>query len=300
VDWAVDFSAELHTVLVRKMKSILEGGEDYPYLSESCRERLGEIRNLARNSGILDSLVTRLSELRYAVFPWLGTRQLYTLHYLLLKNGIKSRLPGRTSVYLEAEFHAGADGAARLNEAFMRILDTETLDDLPLPDKIQIENKYNEYIPQSLLRKQFINDFLDLDGTKAALGSILRGRGRPNEKCAAAWGLDTPAVSAPDKGKIKGKGQCLRTRRKRALGGLYAQFSAVLAARYAQTRYCPLEQRLMGHGGRLRARPSFSLPEEYASALERTIKVHISSVGKSKDHLGDDHSDGGRRRRRAA
>ncbi len=179
VDWAVDFSAELHTVLVRKMKSILEGGEDYPYLSESCRERLGEIRNLARNSGILDSLVTRLSELRYAVFPWLGTRQLYTLHYLLLKNGIKSRLPGRTSVYLEAEFHAGADGAARLNEAFMRILDTETLDDLPLPDKIQIENKYNEYIPQSLLRKQFINDFLDLDGTKAALRQYFAREGSP-------------------------------------------------------------------------------------------------------------------------
>ena len=38
VDWDVDFSAELHTVLVRKMRSILESDEAFAYLSESCRE----------------------------------------------------------------------------------------------------------------------------------------------------------------------------------------------------------------------------------------------------------------------
>jgi ATP-dependent Lhr-like helicase len=169
VDWDVDFSAELHAVLVQKMRSILAGSEIYPYLSENCAERLGEIRYLARNSGILDNLATRLSEIRYAVFPWMGTRQLYTLHYLLLKYGVKNKIPWRTSVYLEAEFRPGDDGMALLDEAFRRRLDTDTLAGLPLPEKIQLQNKYNEFIPTSLLKKQFINDFLDLEGTKAIL-----------------------------------------------------------------------------------------------------------------------------------
>jgi ATP-dependent Lhr-like helicase len=169
VDWNVDFTAELHTVLVQKMRSIMDGADTYQYLSESCRERLGEIRYLAKNSGILTDLVTKLSDIRYAIFPWMGTRQLYTLHYLLLKYGIRNKILWRTSVYIEAEFQTNTDAIGKLNEAFMKVLNTHTLTDLPLPEKIQIENKYNEYVPLSLLRKQFIYDFLDLDGLKEVL-----------------------------------------------------------------------------------------------------------------------------------
>jgi ATP-dependent Lhr-like helicase len=169
VDWDVDFKAELHTVLVRKMRSILDSSESFPYLSESCRERLGEIRFLAKNSGILNNLVTRLSENKYAIFPWMGTRQLYTLHYLLLKNGLRSRILWRTCVYIEVEFRTGSDALGLLSRAFNEILNTNDLSGLPLPENIQIDSKYNEYVPSSLLKKQFINDFLDLEGLKAIL-----------------------------------------------------------------------------------------------------------------------------------
>ena len=63
VDWDVDFESELHTVLVRTMRDVLRNGEHYPYLSESCAERLREIRYLALGSGIADHLVTPLSDL---------------------------------------------------------------------------------------------------------------------------------------------------------------------------------------------------------------------------------------------
>jgi len=42
--------------------------------------------------------------------------------------------------------------------------------ELPLPEKIQIDGKYNEFIPFHLLRKQFIEDYLDFEGLKEALG----------------------------------------------------------------------------------------------------------------------------------
>ena len=115
VDWDVDFTADLHTTLVQKMKYILLCGEQYAYLSDSCRERLEEIRYLARNSGILNHVVTQLSENKYAIFPWVGTRQLFTLHFMLLERGFKSKILWRTCVYLEVTFSEKVPNARARN-----------------------------------------------------------------------------------------------------------------------------------------------------------------------------------------
>ncbi|MDF2652071.1 MAG: box helicase domain protein [Paenibacillus sp.] len=162
VDWNVDFEAELHTVLVRKIRSVLKSNESYPYLSERCKERLTEIQYITRGSGILDNLVTPLSDTKFAVFPWIGTRQLMTLNYALRHRKIKSKLPWITCVYLEVIFHGTKED---LEEIIADILRSNfDLNELSLPATVQIEGKYNEFIPPSLLRKQFIEDYLDFDG----------------------------------------------------------------------------------------------------------------------------------------
>ncbi|MBN2220799.1 MAG: hypothetical protein JW708_01250, partial [Vallitaleaceae bacterium] len=164
VDWKVDFVNELHTVLVQKIRSILKHDGNYPYLSERCKERLIEIQYITRNSGILDNLVTPLSDRKYAVFPWVGTRQLTTLNYALRKRHIKSKLPWPSCVYLEVIFEGSKE---MLENVIEDLLHSElNLYDLPLAEDTQIEGKYNEYIPMSLLRKQFIEDYLDFEGLK--------------------------------------------------------------------------------------------------------------------------------------
>lgn len=167
VDWDMDFESEFHTILVRKIRSILQNNDPYLYLSDRCRERLTEIRYIARNSGILEHLVTALSEKKYAVFPWVGTRQLLTLHYALLQRKIKNKLPWITSIYLEVMY----DGSAEELEAVIRdiLRSSPDLYAFPLPDKVQISGKYNEFIPFSLLRKQFIEDYLDFKGLQRDL-----------------------------------------------------------------------------------------------------------------------------------
>lgn len=174
VDWDVDFTADLHTVLVQKMRSILEANDSYPYLSDSCCERLMEIRYLARNAGILNNCVTQLSENKFAVFPWIGTRELFTLHFLLLQRGIKSKILWRTCVYLEIAFRSGIEDAKELIERAVRDISQGTLDmeNLPLPEKVQIDSKYNEYVPLELLKKQFVLDFLDPEGLVKGLRGI--------------------------------------------------------------------------------------------------------------------------------
>ena len=169
VDWDVDFTAELHTVLVRKIRSVLQGDDGYLYLSERCRERLAEIRYIARNSGILDNLVTPLSARKFAIFPWVGTRQLTTLNYALRQRHINSKLPWITCVYLEVIFDGTKEA---LEEIIQDILNSELdLYNLPLPEKVQIEGKYNNFVPLDLLRKQFIEDYLDFEGLKSGLAT---------------------------------------------------------------------------------------------------------------------------------
>ena len=167
VDWDQTAFIEFHTVLVRKMRSVLQEDGSYPYLSIRCQERLAEIQYIARNSGILDNLVTPLSDRKYAIFPWVGTRQLMTLNYALRHRGVKSKLPFITSIHLEVLY----DGTVEDLERIIRDILQSDLDlyDLPLPDKVQIEGKYNEFIPLDLLRKQFIEDYLDFDGLKEAM-----------------------------------------------------------------------------------------------------------------------------------
>ncbi|MDR2360631.1 MAG: DEAD/DEAH box helicase [Oscillospiraceae bacterium] len=167
VDWNVDFESELHTVPVRKQRDILQRDDSYPYLSSSCKERLDELRGLARNSGILERLVTPLSERKFAVFPWVGTRQLFALNFALLSRGIKSKVPWRTCVYLEVIF---SGSASELEDIVRDAAHSDVdLSALPLPEKIQVDGKYNEYIPQTLLRKQFIEDFLDFESLKTLI-----------------------------------------------------------------------------------------------------------------------------------
>ena len=43
------------------------------------------------------------------------------------------------------------------------------MENLSLIHILQIEHKYNEFIPPVLLRKEFVEDFLDLDGLKKGL-----------------------------------------------------------------------------------------------------------------------------------
>ena len=174
VDWVAEFRGELHVVLVRKLRSILLCDDTYPYLSESASNRLSEIRYLARGSGILEKRVTPLSNRTFAVFPWIGTRQLFTLHYALLARGIKSNMPWDTAVYLVVSF----DGDEQALELIIDEVLASPIDfyDSLQPDVKEVQMryskyyKYSEFIAPQLLRKQFIEDFLDVEGLLEQMG----------------------------------------------------------------------------------------------------------------------------------
>jgi len=142
----------------------MESADQYPYLSPRWAERLQEIRYIAQNSGVLHNLVTVLAKNRFAIFPWVGTRQILTLLYALQQKKIFARLPWMTCPYLEVQF----DGSEQQLEAIIYEILNSELDmySLPLPGDAQVTGKYNEFVPPDLLRKQFVEDYLDFEGLK--------------------------------------------------------------------------------------------------------------------------------------
>ena len=171
VDWDVDINYELHTRLVLKMKEVLESTYDYPYLSEFAQARLSELREIAHYSNFLNEFCLEVSPYKFVLFPWFGTKELFSLMYLLKTVNISSSLKEITSVYLEVNFKGTKYDL--INVLRDLIKKTPNFDMIKYPKRFEIIQKYSEHIPSVLLNKQFIHDALDFTSLYEKLKKIL-------------------------------------------------------------------------------------------------------------------------------
>lgn len=126
---------------------------------------------MAQNSGLLTQTVIQLSENKFAVFPWVGTRQLYTLHFCCCSAGSRAGCCGGPACTWRLRCGPEFPRVGAYIETVIReiLASRPDLFSLPLPDKVQIGHKYNEFVPPELLKKEFVLDFLDFDGLRAGL-----------------------------------------------------------------------------------------------------------------------------------
>lgn len=162
ISWASYVQSNLHSKLIQKMKEIISSDTDYTYMNNECKRWLHQIRQLVIYSQITDKLVIPISKHKFALLPWIGTRQLYGLLFLLQKLDIKCIIQPEafTPIYLEVIF----DGSSEELEQIILKNCKSYIDkyNFILPKDIQIPCKYNEFIPQTLLSKQFIEDYIDV------------------------------------------------------------------------------------------------------------------------------------------
>jgi ATP-dependent Lhr-like helicase len=148
-----------HTKVLQKMRTIIANGDSYPYLTASAKMRLEEIRTIFQKTGVLDTDIFKIAPDTYGFFPWLGTRAQNALCFALL-----GKLPGCVVSTVEWPMIT-LKGV--LGENFLQALRTIktsliTIDNLVLPDEIPIIGKYGVYVPDSLLRKQFVDKYIDI------------------------------------------------------------------------------------------------------------------------------------------
>lgn len=185
---------DIHTRILERMLGVLCEEKSYPYLMKNARIRLAAARTSAKNAGLGERSLICLGGSMYALFPWLGTYAFLALErFLKLTCGKRLGIKGVETPPRQGSAASRADhvkNAARLVGAvdssrpyflqfvmtvsereFWTILREELnqpIDPMSLvyPKEVPIFDKYDEYLPEVLVKKGFAYGVLDIEEMK--------------------------------------------------------------------------------------------------------------------------------------
>jgi len=175
VSWPGDYG-EIHTKILERMKRILEEDTVYPYLKPNAQHRLEIVRNLARNTGMLGHSLVSLGGYTWCLFPWLGTRSFRTLRKFIMSHAAKfkiSNLEFDGCYYMMFKMETANDYG--FIKTLCDILAAEGIDKSRLVNlnEMPVFEKYDDFIPAELLRRQYAADKLRTDEIMVRLPQIL-------------------------------------------------------------------------------------------------------------------------------
>lgn len=172
-----DCAGDIHTHILEKMYSVLNCNDSYRYLMRNAVFRLRDARELFAKSGIVQSPLINLGGKMWALFPWLGTYAFIALERFLkircgARLGIKGLNPCRP-YYMQFTMRTTA-------EEFFQIVEEEAQVDfdplsLVYPEENPVFEKYDTFVPESLVRKGFAYGVLDIKGMKERVKQWGRG-----------------------------------------------------------------------------------------------------------------------------
>jgi ATP-dependent Lhr-like helicase len=170
---------DLHTKVLERMRQVLREEKRYPYLMKNAVARLTQARETARRSGAAEKTLLNLGGNMWCLLPWLGTYAFLALErFLRIRCGEKLGLRAFDSArpfYMQFTMQSG-------EEAFFETLFEEIakpLDPLELvyPKELPLFDKYDEYLPEELVRKGFACGVLGVEEMKARVLEWKAARG---------------------------------------------------------------------------------------------------------------------------
>ena len=176
VSWPGDYG-EIHTKILERMRKVLEEDTVYPYLKPNARHRLEVVRALARNTGMLRHSMVSLGGYTWCLFPWLGTRSFRTLRKFITHNSARFKLSNMEfdgCYYMMFKMEKGSD--YEFIHELCAIVKNNGIDKSALVNvnEMPVFEKYDDFIPASLLRRQYEADKLRTDEIEKRLPQILR------------------------------------------------------------------------------------------------------------------------------
>ena len=159
---------DLHTKILRRMRKVLKEDRSYPYLMKNAVARLDQARYTASHSGAADRPLINLGGNMWCLLPWVGTYP-----FLAMERFLKIKCADRLGLKnFDSARPYYMQFTMKVSEAdFYRIVQEEIrkpIDPLELvyPKELPLFDKYDEYLPEELVRKGFAYGVLDLDGMK--------------------------------------------------------------------------------------------------------------------------------------
>lgn len=181
-----DCAGDIHTRILERMRRVLAEEKEYPYLMRHAVCRLADAREAFAKSRMSRSPLVHLGGKMWALFPWLGSYAFLAMErFLKLRCAKRLELRGlNPSRPYYIQFTMQAD-----EEEFYRVLADEAakeFDPLELvyPKEVPVFEKYDEFVPEELVRKGFARGVLDVAGMKERIFAWARERdgGHSEEK----------------------------------------------------------------------------------------------------------------------
>lgn len=162
--WITPMQVEIHTKIMKKILTILNSNENYRYLGDTAIENLQSIRKIFAKYEIVKKRIIKLSDNEYCIFTWLGTKAIIALSYALEKDGFKNKIEFYNStipICIIINTCKSIDEVeSTINKIKIGKLDKFAFN---IPSNANIIGKFNDFIPQDLLRKQYIEDYVDIN-----------------------------------------------------------------------------------------------------------------------------------------
>lgn len=164
---------DIHTKVLEKMREVLKADTVYPYLMRNAVARLAEARHTAFKSSLTERPLINLGGDMWCLFPWLGTYAFLALERFLKLICAKelgiTALDSSRPYFIQFKMKAG-------EEEFFRTL--KELEKLPLDPmdlvyrgEVPVFEKYDEFLPEELVKKGFAYGILGIEEMKMRIRS---------------------------------------------------------------------------------------------------------------------------------
>ena len=166
-------AGDINTRILERMRRVLREDAVYPYLMPNAAARLAQARHVARKARVDHAPLICLGGISWALFPWLGSYAFLALErFLKVKCADELGMRGFDSArpyFIQFTMDANAD-------TFFAVVHrhaAEELDPLELvyPAEVPYFDKYDEFVPATLIRKGFALGVLDIEEMLARVKS---------------------------------------------------------------------------------------------------------------------------------
>jgi len=164
---------DLHTKILQRMRSVLAEQRQYPYLMKNAVARLNQARFTAEHSGAAAKTLINMGGTMWCLLPWVGT---YT--FLAMERFLKIKCSDRLGLrnfdsarpyFMQFTMKVSAEDFFRITREEIE----KPIDPLELvyPKELPLFDKYDEYLPEALVKKGFAYGVLDLQELKETVMS---------------------------------------------------------------------------------------------------------------------------------
>ena len=164
---------DINTRILERMREVLQENTNYPYLMKNAAARLAEARHIAHLSRLNEEPLISLGGNMWCLFPWLGSYAFLALErFIKLKCAPAlslSALDSSRPYFIQFKMKAS-------REEFFQVLhemEQQPLDPMELiyPGEVPLFEKYDEFLPEELVKKGFAYGILGIDEMKSRLRS---------------------------------------------------------------------------------------------------------------------------------